>query len=273
MKGEHKTEQPRPVPEWLLERLVAGDLPPEREAEVRRLLALEPGGDERLAALTRSNEDILAAHPPAVVLKQVADRAHLAARLEAAQARPRRRGWMFAFAPPVLAMGTLGLMMALRAPHKNEGGNQTAPRGAESAALDDDNEGIIIKGAPRLRVYRKVGDRSQRLQTDTVARAGDRLQLAYVAGGKRFGAVASVDGAGKVTFHLPADAGPAVQLRTGGEITLATSYELDAAPGFEKFLFVTSDTPFDASVLTEVANGKGPAPAGTSTTTFTVRKE
>jgi hypothetical protein len=271
MKGEHKNERPSPVPEWLLERLATGELPPEREAEVRRRLALEPGGAERLAALTRSNEEILAAHPPAAMLKQIAERAHLTARLEAARPKPRGRGWLFAFAPPVLAMGTLGLMMALRAPHKNDGGNAAASRGPEAASFDD--EGIIIKGSPRLRVYRKVGDRSQRLQADTVAHAGDRLQLAYVAGGKRFGAVASVDGAGKVTFHLPADAGPAVQLRTDGEITLATSYELDAAPGFEKFLFVTSDAPFDASVLTDMASGKVPAPAGASTTTFTVRKE
>jgi hypothetical protein len=270
MKGEQKDQRLDLVPEWLLERLVAGELPPEREAEVRRRLALEPGGSERLDALVRSNHEILAAHPPAVILKTIADRAHLAARLEAAQTRPRRRTWMFAFAP-VLAMGTLGLMMALRAPHQNGGGNQGASAGSEAAA--DDGEGIIIKGAPRLRVYRKVGDRSQRLQADTVARAGDRLQLAYVAAGKRFGAVASVDGAGNVTFHLPADAGPAVQLRGGGEITLATSYELDAAPGFEKFLFVTSDAPFDASVLADVASGKVSAPAGTSTTTFTVRKE
>lgn len=269
MKGEHKDEPRSPVPEWLVERLAAGELPPDREAEVRRRLALEPGGAERLAALARSNQEILAAHPPAAMLKQIADRAHLAARLEAAQSKPRRRNWMFAVAPPVLAMGTLGLMMALRAPHKKDAGSDGAPRGSAVAAADD--EGIIIKGSPRLRVYRKVGDHSQRLQTDTVAHAGDRLQLAYVAGGKRFGAIASVDGAGKVTFHLPADAGPAVQLRTDGEITLATSYELDAAPGFEKFLFVTSDTPFDASVLTDMASGKVPAPASAST--FTVRKE
>jgi hypothetical protein len=260
-------ERPGPIPEWLLERLAAGDLPPARAAEVRRRLTLEPGGPERLAALTRSNEEILAAHPPAVMVNAIADRAHGAARLEAARASAHRgRNWMFVVAP--LALGSLGLMMALRAP---KDGGAVLGTATEATATDDD--GDIIKGTPRLRVYRKIGETSQRLQTNAAARAGDQLQLAYVSAGKRFGAVVSADGAGRVTFHLPADAGPAVQLRAGGEIPLSASYELDAAPGFEKFLFVTSDAPFDASVLTDVATGKTPAPTGTSMISFTLRKE
>ena len=259
-------ERPGSVPEWLVERLAASELAPERAAEVRQRLSEEPGGLERLAALARSNEEILAAHPPAAMVPALAERARLAERLAAARAGVgRRRNWMFVFTPPVLVLGSLGLMMALRAPKDRGAATQ------ESAFADD--EVTLIKGAPRLRVYRKVGEASQRLQTNATARAGDQLQLAYVAAGKRFGAVVSVDGAGRVTFHLPADAGQAVQLRAGGEIALSASYELDAAPGFEKFLFVTSDEPFDASVLTEVATGKGPAPAGTSTISFTLRKE
>ena len=266
---KHVNDRPGPIPEWLLERLAAGDLPPDRAAEVRRRLTLEPDGLERLAALTRSNEAILAAHPPAVVVSEIADRAHRAARLEAARASAHRgRNWMFVVAPPVLALGSLGLMMALRSP--KDGG---ALLGAATEATAGGDEGDIIKGTPRLRVYRKIGETSQRLQTNAAAHAGDQLQLAYVSAGKRFGAVVSADGAGKVTFHLPADAGPAVQLRAGGEIPLSASYELDAAPGFEKFLFVTSDAPFDASALTDVATGKSPAPAGTSTISFMLRKE
>lgn len=262
-------ERPGPVPEWLLERLAAGDLPSERAAEVRRRLSAESGGLERLAALQRSNEEILAAHPPAAMVDEIADRAHRAARLEAARASAPTRGrnWLFVLAPPVLAVGSLGLMMALRAP-KGDGAVAS-----DTSAAPDDSEGIIMKGSPRLRVYRKVGAASQRLQTNATARAGDQLQLAYVAAGKRFGAVVSVDGSGRVTYHLPADAGPAVQLRAGGEIPLSASYELDAAPGFEKFLFVTSDAPFDASVLSDVATGRGSAPEGTSTISFTLRKE
>lgn len=261
-------ERPGSVPEWLLERLAAGDLPTARAAEVRRRLALEPGGAERLAALTRSNEEILAAHPPGTMVNEITDRAHRAARLEAARAGAQRsRNWLFVVAPPVLALGSLGVMMALRAPKQGA----VVGVAAQSTATGDD--GDIIKGTPRLRIYRKIGEASQRLQTNAAARAGDQLQLAYVSAGRRFGAVVSADGAGKVTFHLPADAGPAVQLRAGGEIALSASYELDAAPGFEKFLFVTSDAPFDASVLTDVATGKSPAPAGTSMISFTLRKE
>jgi hypothetical protein len=61
-------------------------------------------------------------------------------------------------------------------------------------------------------------------------------------------------------------------LRADGETALASAYELDAAPGFERFLFVASDEAFDASALVDVAQGRTPPPAGKFTVFFTVRK-
>ena len=41
-----------------------------------------------------------------------------------------------------------------------------------------------------------------------VVRKGDTLQLGYVAAGKRFGVIASIDARGTVTLHLPETPGP-----------------------------------------------------------------
>ena len=125
---------------------------------------------------------------------------------------------------------------------------------------------------PSLRVYRKAAGKVERLQDGAATHAGDELQLAYVAAGRRYGAVASVDGAGRVTYHLPAAPGPAVRLSAEGETTLPSSYELDAAPGFERFVFLTGDQPFDASVLADIATGRAAAPVDTKAVIFTVKK-
>ena len=251
-----------PVSDWLLERLAAGDLPPPRADEVRRRLALEPDGQARLARLAASNDDIVAAHPVAVIAAEVRRRARPPSSRSWAAAP---RGWGFALAAPSLALAALGLALWLR-----PGAPGVVGRDGVGTADDGDH----IKGLkPSLRVYRKVGDKVERLRDGAVTRAGDRLQLAYIAAGLRFGAVFSVDGAGKVTFHLPS-AGPAVdRLRPEGEVALPEAYELDATPGFERFVLIAGDAPFDAAILTAVARGAAPPPAGTVTISFTVRKE
>jgi anti-sigma factor RsiW len=241
-----------PVSDYLIERLVAGDLSAERAAEVQARLAAEPDGQARIAQLRASNEEILRAHPPAEVAEQIRRRAARPAAVRA----PR---WLSLGVPMTLA-AAFALVLVVR-----------GTTGPGHAGADDVYE--RIKGAPSLRVYRKAAaGRVERLQDGATTRSGDQLQLSYLASGRRFGAVLSVDGAGQVTFHLPAVAGPAVQLNSHGETALASSYELDAAPGFERFLFVTSDEPFDAAALADVARGHTPPPAGKYTVFFTVRK-
>jgi hypothetical protein len=65
--------------------------------------------------------------------------------------------------------------------------------------------------------------------------------------------VVSIDGRGFVTRHLPSDGTRAAELDVRGPVTLASAFELDDAPAFERFFFVTSAEPFAASVVTEAA--------------------
>ena len=78
------------------------------------------------------------------------------------------------------------------------------------------------------------------------------LQLGYVSAGRRYGAVLSVDGRGSVTLHFPESPAGSPELK-GGTVSLPSAYELDDAPAFERFFFVTSDAPFDVGTVMESA--------------------
>jgi hypothetical protein len=113
--------------------------------------------------------------------------------------------------------------------------------------------------SPRLWVYRQrtVANQEQpeRLSDGARAARGDLLQLAYATGRDgRYGVLLSIDGAGRVTQHLPEPgASAAATLRSANEIHLPTAYELDDAPGFERFLLITSTQPFPVASALDAA--------------------
>lgn len=263
VKNKEPEVETQPVSAYLVERLVAGDLPADQAAQLQARLAAEPDGHQRLEDLQASNDEILRLHPPADVAEEIRRRA--ARQTESSRARAgESRRWL-SLGVPVSLAAAFALVLVVR--------GATGPNGdfVEHGADENGERGKGLN--PSLRVYRKAAaGRIERLKEGAPTRAGDELQLAYVAAGHRFGAVLSVDGGGQVTFHLPAVAGPAVWLRTDGETELPSSYELDAAPGFERFLFVASDEAFDASALADVARGRTPPPAGKFAVFFTVRK-
>lgn len=234
-----------PVPDWLLERLARGELPPERAADVRRRLEAEgEAGVARLAALAASDRDILEALPPSSVTAEVHRRAALARRQEAG-ARPMARR---TFVLPTLGLAALGAL-ALFAVDRN----RMAPPPAQPT------EYIGVKGeAPQLSVHRKDGKKRQRLPKSAVVRPGEVLQLSYVAAGRRYGVVASVDARGTVTLHLPEAAGSSAALVARGETILPHAFELDDSPGPERFVFVSGDQSFPTDVVVASLRPGGP---------------
>lgn len=217
--------------DWLAERVLLEEVPASRRDEVaaaRGTRALE----DQLAALRASNDDVLAELPPARVAAEVERR--LRARGVAAPRAPR---WILWAAPAAVAVAALLLVIA---------------RPGDRALVADD--GVRTKGDPILRVHRKVGDGAELLSAGATVRAGDQLQLSYVAAGRPFGAILSIDGRGAVTVHHPARGTRAAALDSSdGAHALPFAYELDDAPGFERFFFITSDLPFDLAVAVEAA--------------------
>jgi hypothetical protein len=112
-----------------------------------------------------------------------------------------------------------------------------------------------IKGLrPSLVVYRRTSLGTETLADGAVARPGDLLRLGYSAVDRPFGAILSIDGRGTVTVHLPASGRTAVPLRRGERTLLDTAYELDDAPRWERFYFVTAREAFAIEAIIEAAH-------------------
>jgi hypothetical protein len=231
------------VPDLLVERLAKGDLPADEAAGVRARLEAE-GGLGRLEALREDDRAALDAHPPGPALAEIRRRAGLlgpASRTPAA----RRRRTLFVLAP-ALGTAALAALLVVRLPQ----GPGTGLPGAEL-------EETTLKGlTPRLALYRQgAGGAPEPLGAGAAVRAGDTIQVAYVAAGRPFGAILSVDGSGTVTVHLPAASPLAAPLARGGETTLDHAYVLDTAPGFERFFLFTAAEPFPVAAVQEAVAG------------------
>ena len=246
------TQAPPPVPDWMLERYALGELPPDQSEVLRARLQAEaeavragltPKGDlaMRLEALQASDAAILEAHPPRLVAAEVRRRVHLRRAGEGeARRAPAWSRWALAAGPLLAAAVVLFFVLA--------------PPGGHSPGPDPDVILTTAKGLePSLRIYHQAGEAQVRLEAGARVKPADLLQLAYVAKGYDHGVILSVDGRGGVTLHLPAEPGGSTALSLDGEQALGFSYELDDAPGFERFFLVSSEKPIDVQAVLAAA--------------------
>lgn len=142
--------------------------------------------------------------------------------------------------PRALAVVALLAAGACTPTERAPAGDETSTGGAEPAErLDDDP--VRIKGLrPHLRLHRRSRGGIEELRDGDVARAGDLVQISYVAAGNRNGVVVSLDGGGQVTLHHPARPDDPATLVARGEHALDHAYELDDARGYERFVLVTA---------------------------------
>jgi hypothetical protein len=247
------------VPDWLLERLAAGELPATQARALRERL-LATGEQDRLDALASSNAEILTAHPADHVTAEVRRRAGLANRHVPAVWRPV---WALSFAT---AGAAAIVLLFLRSP--------SGPPRSDLSLAELEHETITSKGLqPSLGLYRKTTAGVERLGAASRLHPGDIVQVRYIAAGKHYGVVASCDARGAVTLHLPETPGQAVALAKDGERALAHSYELDNSPGFERFVFVTADLPFDTELVVRHLKQDAVLPAPLATWSITLAKE
>ncbi len=247
------------TPEWLVERLHAGDLPPDEAAAVRARLAAE-NGLSRLDAFAEDDARFAAAHPPGPALAEIRRRAR-------AHAPPRPRPLLYLAVPIAAAAAAL---LALRLPGPTPlGSDDGRPKGL----------------SPHLSVHRHgsgSGAEAEALARGARVRAGELLQLSYVSAGRPYGVVASVDGRGVVTRHGPGDGPLAAKLVPGGAVPLDHAYRLDDAPAFERFFLVTGRSPFAVEPVLEALRrlaaqgrartGAPSLPPGLSFSDFAVEK-
>ena len=222
----------RTVPDWQLERFRLGELPPQDDAAVREAAGHDETVRNRLADLDRSDREILASHPPGLVTAAIRARVG-----RSSEAPPRLR--------PALAVAAsaAAIIVAL---------SVLVPSWRWPVTTDERADDTRIKGLrPSLMLYRQGHPSPEPLADGALVRAHDVVQVLYVAAGRRYGVVVSFDGRGAVTVHLPVGEPRAAELTAGRPTPLATAYELDDAPAFERFFFVTSGTLFDVATVTE----------------------
>ncbi len=238
-------------PALMVEKLALGELPDRQARAVREQLG--EAADDRLLALAQSNEEILREHPPSRVAAEVQRRLD---RLEAESERDRARsgpGWMV-WAPVAAAAGLALVWWIGTGDRAGPGSDSDQPEviaKADPSVVPDAKglgaadgpapERILLKGDPVLMIDRMVDGRPAHMSAEDRVAAGDLLQVKYNAKGAQQGVVVSVDGAGVATLHFPDTEGEDPRLDHGGAIHLPQSYELDDAPGYERFFFVTVD--------------------------------
>jgi len=271
------------VPDWLLERFALGELPPDELAAVRRRLDAEEGGRERLAALERSNHEILGTYDAATIAASIRRRTDGAEALslghQAESGVDPAKG-----ADPAPSRPWPSIVPASRAPVGADGGwwrklavgggfaipvaaaillVAVLPQGelATDPVLSELEETRLKGLRPQLLVHRRGAEAPERLGDGSEVRAHELLQLSYVAAGEGYGVVLSLDGAGAVTLHHPLAGGLASPLQREGAVPLPNAYELDDAPGFERFILISSKEPFPVQEALDAARRLAGSPA------------
>jgi hypothetical protein len=229
------------VSELAMEQLLLQELPVEQQQQLLKQLQQEQGGAERLQALAASNREILAAYPPEKMAARIKRRA-------VTSASKRRVQSPFVWAIPAFsAAAACALLLWIAIPFSLDG-YTTRNR---SEAKQSKTEVTRTKGEPRLFIYRKRAGGAEELGHMAEVRPKDTLQLRYLSAGARYGVIFSVDGRGSLSLHFPETADQSTELADGSARALPYAYELDDAPGFERFFFVTSSAPIDVRAVLE----------------------
>jgi hypothetical protein len=163
---------------------------------------------------------------------------------------------------------------------------RTAGRGDGTPATADlgGDSGDRIKGLrPTLTLYRRTANGGETLADGAIVRPGDVVRVAYHAARRVYGVILSIDGRGSVTVHLPSRGDRAVRLKSDPTVLLDTAYELDDAPRWERFYFVTGDAAFAVRPIIDAAHAAAAAttdtpprlvlPGGLDQATFSLQKE
>jgi hypothetical protein len=257
------------TPTWLLERVAQGELDAAEVEDVRMRLTAEGRSMEtELSALRESNRDILAQLPRETMGAAIRHRA-----ASPVTSRTASRSRLNMILAPLALVGSVGIaILIVRSGNIGVGG--TSPTNVSTTNNQQVEEDTTIKGdsprSPRLLVYRQRPgqasslDRSERLSDGARGARGDLLQLAYdKAPEGLYGVLLSIDGARRVTQHLPEEgARESAHLTSMREIRLPSAYELDDAPGFERFVLIAAPQPFAISMVLDAARAvanRGPS--------------
>ncbi len=229
--------QPRPIPDALLEKYVAGALTGDALARVERAVAESPSEKARVDALRADSAAFLISHPPGP----------LSSRLE----HPKRR-WRFWL--PLAAVATVALgVFVLREPPED----------------DSTVKGSLVFSAFRQR----ENAAAEALASGAIVKPGDRIRFSVRAPTDGFVAVLSRDGAGHASVYYPFSASQAAPHGPKDPL-LPGAIMLDEALGTERLWALFSARAFELGpLLQQLEHGEKPSGPGLSVASVEWKKE
>jgi hypothetical protein len=213
--------------DYYLERYALGELPAEEAGEIERRAAADPAVRAALNEIKSSNRAILSLYPPAMVASR------LAALRRESGGRPLLRFRRLFFLSSAAAAAAAALLVVFLVVPSIKKPETDLIKGLQNVDL----------GRTQLLVFRMKDAAVEILPSGARARAGDLLQLAYVASKAPYGLILSIDGLGRLTLHFPERKDGPADLKQNTKAVLPDAIELDDAPGFERFFLITSNDP------------------------------
>jgi len=225
----------KPVPILLLEKYILDELDSEEKYRVESALKHNSELQKIIDNMIADNNKFDAAYPFNVRISRNR-------KLKIRPVSLSRLYFNFAFASIVI----LSVALFLLPSYQNQ-----------DILTSDGLEVTRLKGlTPALNIYRKSDNHIESLNNNTRVFKKDSLQLSYFAGNAKHGLIFSLDGNKQITLHFPNSKTESTALQNDGEVQLPYSYELDNAPDYEKFFFLTSDDPIDVSSVIRYAKIK-----------------
>ena len=232
------------ISDLLLEQYALGELSPSLEEKVREELAADPDLRARYEAIKASDKEILDRYTPAAMARAI----ELKLEKSGEEEPPRAKGLAASLEPA----GRWALQLAVGLPAA------ALVLLVLSFFLFRSTPQTRVKGLePHLNAFMKTAQGVRDLAPGSVVGRGDVIQLSYTAADARYGVILWVDGRGAVTWLLPpgssGSSGTAPLLDRAGQVILPMAYELDNAPGYERFFLVYAEKPFEIAVAAGAA--------------------
>jgi len=253
-----------PINDLLLERYILNELPKEKMMEISERIKQDPRLSEKINRLNQSDTDILNQYPAEKFVPQILERCREAEETALVQREREKPSFIkniqaawkrpLIFAVPAMAVALLIILVL--DPFSTDNIDIATPirdpRFVQDTTRLKGGIGFDLKKT-NLIIYRQLGNGVEILENQAKAKQGDLIQVAYTPGPMKYGVILSIDGRSNVTLHVPSSRTGSSLLETKGKILLENSYQLDAAPVYERFFFITSTSPIDVKTVMKKA--------------------
>lgn len=246
MTGDSKA-----LPDLLLEKYLLGELSTDQLNRVEQHLKSHKKSARRLEELKISNREILERYPPDKIAIQINDKLKYLIQKQHREKTTSNRGLFKILTAATSAIAAI-IAFIIVIPIAFQTRENEISQLEETTRIKGSSPAISER-KPDIIVYIKKQNSIDKLVNGAKVQEHDIIQLAYKAEGRKYGLIFSIDGRGALTMHHPLDQDSVAELNPGREVYLSSSYELDDAPLFERFFFITSEQSFPAQEIIQEA--------------------